>query len=869
MEPPTTTSQPTQKPTPTIVQTSGNFKYQGCFEDLTDDRTLVVDQQTDATGMTLEKCIKLAQSQGVRFAGVEFGRECFVGNTIHTSTKFPDSDCNQVCTGNDEETCGSGNRIQIYLDTTWSDPTLDELTQVLLQYNSSLFQLQQFTSQYQSLISQWDAEQKSTQKKRGGILSNFWQKRSLTVTQLEQGLSQIEQQYPFRSLNEMSLAQAAQNGGVLYLRAARSDLSRPGQANPFVDPPTLNDAQQAFDIPLEPLTRVQSNIEDDLQTISDAGSSTPLLNTARDLGDAASAVEATGIIVAGSTLSEIAAAGAGVSAVFLFLHPPSSGDGDGGGVSHTVSLPTSTTTSMQSSETQYLIVANKGVSATDFKAFTDTLPKNKNDADLSESNGISVAHLATLNDSMVNQVGANSLVNAIVVNDHHVADPPTSKRSISRDSSRSTGRQRDSFNKRTLPGGQLSVKADNIVGQTSLLFRDATNLAHLKLLSSKWFDDSTINEGGNFDGNGYLYESTQGEGVTIIVVDSGVNLDHVEFQNVQRTQLFSKFLDVSKADVYHGTAVASCALGANIGVSPKANLVSVAIDMSTEASIYDGIELAFKFVKDNNLQGKSVMNWSFGNRFESGVTRVGDWYQQAIKAFNDIGVVVVAAAGNFGNNDDDIEVTDERDLFSDIRPASYSTSFPGLISVGAVDDEGFRASFSPKCDLADSTATCVTAYAMGDRVMLANIRSGTSGYHADDGTSFAAPIISGLAAYLISHPSPKVQTFINQNGQAGKAAQISQLIQQWSFRRPATNIEGLRPDTPNAPLVAWNGALLNECRINTLPPLLGASDDPNASDNSKRSPVVKRQQPPPSSGINVVTATVCSVVSATATASSA
>jgi hypothetical protein len=55
--PPTTTTTDTSAPpTPTIVQTSGDFRYQGCYDDST-KRTLLVNSETDssANGMTVRK----------------------------------------------------------------------------------------------------------------------------------------------------------------------------------------------------------------------------------------------------------------------------------------------------------------------------------------------------------------------------------------------------------------------------------------------------------------------------------------------------------------------------------------------------------------------------------------------------------------------------------------------------------------------------------------------------------------------------------------------------------------------------------------------------------------------------------------------
>jgi hypothetical protein len=53
-----------------------SFSFTGCFVDAFDARILVADfaQDTNPDGMTVEKCVKLAQDGAWQYAGVEFGR---------------------------------------------------------------------------------------------------------------------------------------------------------------------------------------------------------------------------------------------------------------------------------------------------------------------------------------------------------------------------------------------------------------------------------------------------------------------------------------------------------------------------------------------------------------------------------------------------------------------------------------------------------------------------------------------------------------------------------------------------------------------------------------------------------------------------
>ncbi|KAF9005041.1 copper radical oxidase with WSC domains [Cyathus striatus] len=94
----------------------GNWTSKGCFTDLTNGgRTL--DGQTFASGtaMTVEACINFCIQDDFVFAGTEFGGECYCGNAIaNGGTQAPDTDCNTACTGNSNELCGAGGRLNLF-----------------------------------------------------------------------------------------------------------------------------------------------------------------------------------------------------------------------------------------------------------------------------------------------------------------------------------------------------------------------------------------------------------------------------------------------------------------------------------------------------------------------------------------------------------------------------------------------------------------------------------------------------------------------------------------------------------------------------------------------------------------------------------
>ncbi|RDW58043.1 hypothetical protein BP6252_13454 [Coleophoma cylindrospora] len=82
--------------------------------------------------MTLELCSQ--SCQGYTYWGVEYGRECYCGNSFGAgATIAPESDCSFTCPSDSFEYCGAGNRLTTYqlnstVDTTTSPSTADGTT---------------------------------------------------------------------------------------------------------------------------------------------------------------------------------------------------------------------------------------------------------------------------------------------------------------------------------------------------------------------------------------------------------------------------------------------------------------------------------------------------------------------------------------------------------------------------------------------------------------------------------------------------------------------------------------------------------------------------------------------------------------------
>ncbi|WWC92056.1 uncharacterized protein L201_007010 [Kwoniella dendrophila CBS 6074] len=85
----------------------------GCYNDNTNARALSGYTVVDAANNTIAGCTATCASKGFLFAGVEYGQECWCGNSL-SSTVAPETDCNMVCAGDIWSTCGGSSRINIY-----------------------------------------------------------------------------------------------------------------------------------------------------------------------------------------------------------------------------------------------------------------------------------------------------------------------------------------------------------------------------------------------------------------------------------------------------------------------------------------------------------------------------------------------------------------------------------------------------------------------------------------------------------------------------------------------------------------------------------------------------------------------------------
>lgn len=231
--------------------------------------------------------------------------------------------------------------------------------------------------------------------------------------------------------------------------------------------------------------------------------------------------------------------------------------------------------------------------------------------------------------------------------------------------------------------------------------------------------------------------SLTGQGVTVYVVDSGVNLTHEQFGARALAGLDELTHDnndpVSPASSDcngHGTHVAALSSGSTVGVAPGSTIVSVRVlDCDGEGRV-PYVVAALKWVRGHHVGNTpAIVNLSLG----VDIGDEGSSIDEQVRALLAEGVVVTIAAGNGDSYG--------RYNSCDIAPAHVE----GALTVGAVAiNDAFTtySGFGPCVDILAPGGTSSTG------IESAWIGS-TSAYDIDAGTSMASPLVAGYAAQLL------------------------------------------------------------------------------------------------------------------------
>jgi len=247
-----------------------------------------------------------------------------------------------------------------------------------------------------------------------------------------------------------------------------------------------------------------------------------------------------------------------------------------------------------------------------------------------------------------------------------------------------------------------------------------------------------------------LHDSTYLSKPELYIMDSGIDATNPEFvgTDLEIEEWYTCPNIYAPGDQKgHGTAVASMAVGKNVGITTNVKLKTIKIagafsddgnlpadpvaHSATITELGDALDALLAVVVADASKTR-ILNCSWG------VTRSA-YLDSRFQALMDAGVTLISAAGNDG-----IDV-------SLITPAGIVES----LTIGAIDKFDIPAGFN---NISPSDSSVVTAaglsldmFAPGDNVMTAhtaNYGGVTGDYAINSGTSFAAPLISGIACVI-------------------------------------------------------------------------------------------------------------------------
>jgi subtilisin family serine protease len=246
-----------------------------------------------------------------------------------------------------------------------------------------------------------------------------------------------------------------------------------------------------------------------------------------------------------------------------------------------------------------------------------------------------------------------------------------------------------------------------------------------------------------------VWTHTQGEGIVVAVIDSGVDVNHESLrgQVLPGYDFVNDSRDTSDL-TGHGTAVAALIAGHGKlkGFAPKARILPVRVldegNLGSNSDVAKAILYAVNLLPElPNPYPAKVINLSLGRYADSELIR------EVVRRAREAGAIVIAGAGNGG-----------------LENLAYPAAIPDVIAVGAAHvayEKWSRQDYSsygtgldllvPAGGLTDTNqgryaATSVVSAEAGSEDGLAIF----------SGTSVAAPQVSGLAALLLAiEPDPR------------------------------------------------------------------------------------------------------------------
>lgn len=284
----------------------------------------------------------------------------------------------------------------------------------------------------------------------------------------------------------------------------------------------------------------------------------------------------------------------------------------------------------------------------------------------------------------------------------------------------------------------LAIVFNGSIESISPLLHDP-RIVSIELDQQIHLSDDTVYENINMTRAPEAWNTTNGTGISIAIIDSGI-APHQDLAIAGGMSAISN----NYTDIYgHGTSIAGVAAGLMngiglIGVAPEVDLYAVKVGDSSPFWLSD-VLAGLDWAINNNM---SIISMSFGS------TEYSSAFDSAISDAWANGAILVASAGNSNSE------------------VEYPARYNHVIAVGSVSSNKNRSGFSNKGPWLD-------VMARGTQIYTTSLNGN---YTTSSGTSFSTPHVSGLAALFraknASYTNAQIQAIIENTaedlGDAGK-----------------------------------------------------------------------------------------------------
>ncbi|EWC47122.1 hypothetical protein DRE_03491 [Drechslerella stenobrocha 248] len=296
----------------------------------------------------------------------------------------------------------------------------------------------------------------------------------------------------------------------------------------------------------------------------------------------------------------------------------------------------------------------------------------------------------------------------------------------------------------------------------------------------------------DLDPKNYYYRKDGGKGVSICMIDTGINVDHREFDHVKGQRRLNytragpvvlieadKRLDSDNQHRFgHGTSVAGLLVGELTGIAKGADLFVVGAldkDGTTSDAIYlDALVRVYEEITANRKDKLNIINLSMSAGYFEHDDPISRGIQAAMKEvwqeFQKLDNVLITAASGVGEWGEDTP-------FSWPVIEGIESTSKNMIIVGGVDEDGIGIYQNHER---------IKIHAPAYRVKIAS----NIGYQLSTGTSFASAFVAGVLANYGSRYPEKT------------AAELKKMLEENAYPR----IKG-------GPAVVWTGEKLRARQI--------------------------------------------------------